>query len=187
MKKIIIGFSGSCATGKTTIANMLKEKYPKKIALKRESARQIAEELGYTSIKAIPQERFENFQKFILNDHIKMLNEFKLSEDGSFLICDSTLFEIATYILLNAKLFKYSLFQKIRMYAYNNPYTSLFHFPLIDLDEEHMKDGFRNLELRNYADLVLNFLYRDGNVSHVKVPEDLDVRFKFFEDYLSLG
>jgi hypothetical protein len=167
MKKYIIGFCGAQCTGKTSLANTLKEKYPDKIELCIEGVRESAFELGYTKDEIRPCDRLKH-QQNILYKHLNALTDFEICCDKPILICDRTIYDFYGYCL--------RYYDDVGIYHLNhirdlcittNYYKRIFYFPLIDI--KNTDDNFRNVQDREHMDTIISgVLFNHYEILHIK-------------------
>ncbi len=182
----IIAFSGTCSTGKTSLAEELIKRHPDKIELCSEGTHEACETLGVkTPVDVLDQDR-DKFQEMILDNHISSL---KNKRDKEILITDRTIFDIFSYVLYYhntvSDYLRSKLYNLCSLFAKTKVYTNVIYFPIlenIDLD-----DGFRsgNKSKNKYKifDYILKGIYSEFKLDCLTFPETstLEDRIKIFE------
>ncbi len=182
----IIGFSGSCGSGKTSLAEELVKKYSDKIELCDEGTHKACNILGVkTPADVLDQDR-NRFQEMIIENHLNIL---KTKRDKEILITDRTVFDIFSYVLyyhnnvsdyLRSKLYNIcSLFAKTKVY------NNIIYFPIlenINLDDD-FRSGNKNKNKYKIFDYMLKGIYAEFKVNCLKFPDTstLEDRIDVFE------
>lgn len=182
----IIGFTGTCGVGKTSLAKELVRRYPDRIALCDEGTHEACEALGISSPGEVQDQDRDKFQEMIIENHLNIL---KNKRDKEILITDRTVFDIFSYVLyyhntvsdyLRSKLYNIcSLFAKTKVY------TNVIYFPI--LENINLDDGFRsgNKSKNKYKifDYMLKGIYSEFKLDCLTFPETstIEDRVKIFE------
>lgn len=182
----IISFSGSCGSGKTSLAEDLVKKYPDRIGLCDEGTHISCEAFGVKNPGEILDKDRDKFQEMILNHHI---NTLKNKRDNEILITDRTIYDIFSYTLyyhdnvsdcLRNKIYEYcSLFSK------TDVYDKIIYFPI--LDNINLDDGFRsgNKSKNKYVlfDYIIKGIYKNFDINYVSFTKESSIedRVKIFE------
>ncbi len=182
----IIGFTGTCGVGKTSLAKELVKKYPDKITLCDEGTHTACEALGVNNPGEVQDQDRDKFQEMIIENHINIL---KTKRDKEILVTDRTVFDIFSYVLYYhntvSDYLRSKLYNLCSLFAKTKVYTNVIYFPIlenIDLD-----DGFRSGEKsRNkykIFDYMLRGIYSEFKLDCLTFPETstLEDRIKIFE------
>jgi len=181
--KKIIGFCGTSATGKTSLARWFADNYPDKIDLCIENAREATAELGIKKIDEIGHGQREPFQRLILEKHLKSLDAFKESEK-SILICDRTVIDIFAYThraMRDLEPISEEFYDYISKQCKIKYYTNIIYFDLIEIDEAQMDDGFRMTDMiaRKLISHDITFYLRKFGVDFMRISDSWADRIKF--------
>ena len=146
-KPFVVGFAGASYSGKTTTANELKSRLIKegyKVCLINEHARQILTEFK-TTLDRIRNDKtlFMLFQNEILIRHIDNVYR-SLSDDYDIILCDRTVFDIVSYVILYNHLIHDDDFTAfyVNCIKFAKHYNTLFLFQPLPMDNNYF-DGVR--------------------------------------------
>jgi len=154
-KKIIIGFTGSHATGKTTMAKEFLREYPDGIEVCTEGTREVATEMRIESIKNIKPHQWQEFEDLILEHHLQNIHKFNTS-DKEILICDRTIFDIYAYSILRNNFLSQNYLNTLdKMCKETTFYKQLWYFPIIPIPDKDKDDGFREIKNQKQIDAIL--------------------------------
>lgn len=182
---IIIGFSGSCGVGKTSLAKELVKKYPDRIALCSEGATEACETLGVNNPGEVQDQDRDKFQEMIIENHLNIL---KTKRDKEILITDRTVFDIFSYVLYYhntvSDYLRSKLYNLCSLFAKTKVYTNIIYFPVLNIN---LDNGFRsgNKSKNKYVlfDYILCGIYSKFDVQYSSFTKksSIEDRIKIFE------
>ena len=186
---MLIGFSGSCNSGKTTLARLLAEELRSRgfrVELIEEVVREVFEEWGSSSLEELRRGEHDRFQLEVLKRQLERENV--AMKRAEVVIVDRTIYDNLFYtILWNSKNWRV-LNEYARMIGrIGRRYDIVFHCrPLNGV----CRDGFRDPDLRyvDLQDVVIELLADRENLVIVEegsVKERLDFILKKLSLHLS--
>jgi len=159
----IIGFTGTSGTGKTTLAEELKKRYPDLINVCNEGTRYAAKQIGFEKMTDCPKDKFYEFEQLLVQNHLYNITH----NDKPILITDRTIYDIYVYTMTSSKIpdsFKDYMHLLCQSMTKSKIYDSIVYFPVIDVD---LNDGFRSENKYRYKtlDYTLNGVFNEFDVS----------------------
>lgn len=173
-KRKVIGLVGSHSTGKTYIANEL-EMYEKgNITIIRENMDKILEKFNYTNVNQVKNEDWALIEDLILVYHYGALNQ-AIEGGKSVIICDRTIFDIATYTIYYNEFIPDVFISRILWYCKNiAPYTDIVLFPISHIKPQ--EDGFRKLKGRESIEVILRGILNMSSIPYIEATSSLPDR-----------
>ncbi len=165
----IIGFTGTCATGKTSLAEKLVKKYPDKIFLCDEGTHEACEVLGVKTPADVLDKDRDKFQEMIIENHTNIL---KTKRDKEILITDRTVFDIFSYVLYYhntvSDYLRNKMYDLCSLFSKTKVYSNIIYFPVlenIDLDD-NFRSGNKSKNKYKIFDYILCGIYSKFDVQY---------------------
>lgn len=188
MNKQIIGFCGSHATGKTTLANYLAEQYPDQIDLCVEGVREAARSLGINSVREVKPEQRQVFEERVLAYHLAAIERF-YGNDKPILITDRTVIDILAYTRLalhNFEPVSDEFLQKLMYKCEATYYSKIIYFDLVWISQDEGNDGFRDMHNREKIAKDILLLLRTFRGEFLRISDSMVQRIEFMKWQLGL-
>ncbi len=176
---MLIGFSGACNSGKTTLARLLAEELRCrgfKVELIEEVVREVFEEWGSSSLEELRRGNHDEFQLEVLRRQLERENS--AMERADVVIVDRTIYDNLFYTLLwNSKNWRVLKEYARIIGGIGRRYDIIFHCRPLN---GAYKDGFRDPDLSyvELQDIVIELLADRENLVIVK-GGNVEERFEF--------
>lgn len=185
-KRIQLNFTGASGTGKTTLLNAVKEKYPE-----LEVGTEVVRNLIKTRDIKINEMGDEDGQKLIFNTY----DEYLTSHVDKDYVSDRCIIDPAAYTLIHVANHQVpseildEQWKRIRERVLDGTLTTVFYFPI---EFANVHDGVRsdNDDFRKETDAAIRGIingvemYHPGKLKVITVRGSVEGRMKIIDDYI---